>query len=100
MCQHKPMIDISNFSAQGSLGKLFSQAKRYNKINAKLRPILPDTLKTLELCLIQQGVATLITDNPAIAFRAKQQIPEIMALLRTASPSIKINHIEIKVAAN
>ncbi len=94
------MIDISNFSAQGSLGKLFSQAKRYNKINAKLRPILPDTLKTLELCLIQQGVATLITDNPAIAFRAKQQIPEIMALLRTASPSIKINHIEIKVAAN
>jgi hypothetical protein len=100
MCPYKPTTNISNFSAKGSLGQLFEQAKVYNQINEQLQPLLPETLKSLELCLIKEGVATLITNNPAVAFRAKQQLDKIMALLHTISKAGKINHIEIKVATN
>ncbi len=100
MCQHKSTINLANFSANGELGQLFSQARVYNEINAQLNRQLPDTLKALELCLIKNKVATLITDNPAIAFRAKQQLSEIITLLNSIVLTDQVNHIEIKVTAN
>ena len=76
------------------------QAKIYNKINAQLHMQLPDTLKDLDLCLIKDKVATLMTNNSAVAFRAKQQINEILIILQGISSSQQINHIEIKVFTN
>ena len=98
MCPHKPTTDISKFSPNGDLGQLFAQAKIYNEINAQLKPKLPDTLKALQLCLIKDNTATLITHNPAIASRAKQQLHELLALLQSIPLACKINHINIKVS--
>ncbi|WPE16486.1 hypothetical protein R5P06_00070 [Candidatus Thioglobus autotrophicus] len=98
MCPHKPTTNISNFSPNGDLGQLFAQAKIYNEINAQLTPKLPETLKTLELCLIKDGAATLIASNPAIASRAKQQTHELLTLLQSVSLAGKIDRINIKVS--
>ncbi|WP_428086779.1 hypothetical protein [Candidatus Thioglobus sp.] len=100
MYQHKSTTNLANFCASGKLGKLFAQAKTYNKINLQLAQQLPNTLKTLELCLIKNDIAILITNNPAVAFRAKQQRPEIITLLRSISLSSQINQIEIKIAVD
>jgi hypothetical protein len=97
MCQHKTTTNILNFSAKSQLGQLFAQAKIYNQINAQFKPLLPDTLKNLELCLIKDNVATLITNNSAIAFRAKQQLAQIILLLQSIEQTKQINHIKIKV---
>jgi hypothetical protein len=98
MYQHKPTTNILNFSAKSQLGQLFAQAKIYNQINAQFQPLLPDTLKSLELCLIENDIATLITNNSAIAFRAKQQLVQIISLLQSIEQASQINHIKIKVA--
>jgi len=98
MCPHKPTTAISKFSPKSALGQLFAQAKIYNEINAQLKPKLPDALQTLELCLINNNTATLITENPAIASRAKQQLHELLTLLQSIPLTCKINHIKIKVS--
>ena len=100
MCPHKPTTNISDFSPNGELGQLFAQAKIYNEINVQLAPKLPDTLKTLKLCLIKGSKATLIAINPAIAFRAKQQLPELIIILQSISLASKVNHISIKVSTS
>ncbi len=100
MCQHKKTTNLSSFSPSGDFGKLFEQAKTYNKINAELRGALPKTLNSLELCLIKDDVATFITSNQSVAFRAKQQISEILTLIRPISALQNINHVEIKVTIN
>ncbi len=100
MCQHKPTTNLTNFSPKGSLGQMIAQAKIYNKINAQLHSQLPSALKDLKLCLIKDNVATLITSNSAVAFRAKQQLNEIITLLQGISLCQKISHIEIKVNTN
>ena len=100
MCQHKPTDNLTNFSTKSSLGQLMAQAKVYNQINTQLHLQLPDTLKDLELCLIKDKVATLMTSNSAVAFRAKQQINEIFTILQGISSSQQINHVEIKVYTN
>ncbi len=97
MCSHKPTDNLTHFSTRGSLGQLMARAKIYNQINTQLQPQLPDTLKNLELCLIKDEVATLITSNSATAFRAKQQINELLALLQGINSNQSINHIKIKV---
>ncbi|MDB2589647.1 hypothetical protein N9345_06835 [Candidatus Thioglobus sp.] len=99
MCPHKPTTNISNFSPGGELGQLFAQAKIYNEINIQLAPKLPDTLKTLKLCLIKGSTATLIANNSAIAFRAKQQLPELIILLQSISLAGNIDHINIRVSS-
>ncbi|MDC0430773.1 hypothetical protein OAM42_04785 [Candidatus Thioglobus sp.] len=100
MCPHKPTTNISDFSPNGELGQLFAQAKIYNEINVQLAPKLPDTLKTLKLCLIKGNKATLIANNPAIAFRAKQQLPELIIILQSISLASKVDHISIKVSTS
>jgi hypothetical protein len=98
MCKHKSITNISNLSTHNRLGKLFAQAKVNNQINAQLEQQLPTNLKTLELCLIKDGIATLITSNPAVAFRAQQQLDAILTLLRSMPLVKKINTIKIKVS--
>ncbi|MCH9646527.1 MAG: hypothetical protein K0U08_07790 [Proteobacteria bacterium] len=99
MCPHKPTTDILKFSPNSNLGQMFAQAKIYNEINAQLKPKLPNTLKTLQLCFIKDNTATFTTHNPAIASRAKQQIHELLTLLQSIPLACKINHINIKVSA-
>ncbi len=100
MCPHKPTTNLAAFSPKGQLGKLFAQAKIYNQINEQLNQELPSTLKTLELCLIKNNIATLITSNPAVAFRAKQQLNELTTIVQSACLSIQIKQIEIKVTTD
>lgn len=100
MCSYKSTTNLSTFSPKGQLGKLFAQAKVYNRINKQLKQKLPDTLKTLELCLIENNIATLITNNPAVAFRAKQQLDVLTSIVQSICPNISINQIKIKVMTN
>ena len=97
MCQHKKTTNLSSFSPSGDFGKLFKQAKLYNKINTELNNVLPKTLSGLELCLIKNNVATFITNNQSVAFRAKQQISEILSLIHSIPDLQNINHVDIKV---
>ncbi len=100
MCQHKKTTNLSSFSPSGDFGKLFKQAKLYNKINTELSTALPKALNSLELCLIKNSTATFVTNNQSVAFRAKQQISEILTLIQSISGLQNINHVEIKVTIN
>ena len=91
------MINLAQFSPEGALGKMIAQAKKINQINEQLKQILPDELNTLEVCLIKDQSATLITNNSAVAFRAQRQVKEILELIKPISALDAINHIEIKV---
>lgn len=79
---------------------MFARAKVYNQINAQLSQHLPSTLEGLELCLIKDGLATLITSNSAIAYRAQQQLPELLNMLHSIPLAGQINRIQIKVNTN
>ena len=100
MYEHKSITNVSNLNNHHRLGKLFAQAKIYNQINAQLAQSLPSTLETLELCLIKDGLATLITSNSAVAYRAKQQLPELLNMLHCIPLASQINRIQIKVNTN
>jgi hypothetical protein len=100
MCPHQSSPNLTQFSMHSALGQLIQQAKIYNKINAEFCQKLPEVLKTLELCVIKNGVATLISSNPAVAFRAKQQLDEITTILQSVALDIAINRVEIKVSVD
>lgn len=100
MCQYKTLTNLASFVPSGQLGQLFAQAKTYNQINVELVKLIPSTLKPLELCLIKDNTAILITQNQAVAFRAQKQLTVLLELL-TQIPTLKsITRIEIKISIN
>ncbi|BBB24290.1 conserved hypothetical protein [Isorropodon fossajaponicum endosymbiont JTNG4] len=100
MCQYKTLTNLASFTPSGQLGQLFTQAKAYNQINIDLAKLLPSTLKPLELCLIKNNTAILITHNQAIAFRAQKQLVTLLELLIQIPALESITHIEIKININ
>lgn len=100
MCQYKALTNLASFMPSGQLGQLFAQAKTYNQINIELAKLLQDTLKSLELCLIRDNTATLITHNQAIAFRAQKQLVTLLELLIQIPALVSITHVEIKININ
>ncbi len=100
MCQYKTLTNLASFVPNGQLGQLFAQAKAYNKINIELAKLLPNTLKSLELCLIKDNTATLITHNQAIAFRAQKQLVILLELLTQIPALESVIHVEIKININ
>ncbi len=100
MCKYKTLTNLASFVPSGQLGKLLAQAKVYNQINIELAKLLPSTLKPLELCLIKDNKATLITHNQAIAFRAQKQLVALLELLTQIPALESITHIEIKININ
>ncbi|BBB22220.1 conserved hypothetical protein [Abyssogena phaseoliformis symbiont OG214] len=101
MCQYKTLTNLASFAPSGGqLGQLFTQAKAYNQINIELAKLLPSTLKPLELCLIKDNTAILITHNQAIAFRAQKQLVVLLELLTQIPMLESITHVEIKININ
>jgi hypothetical protein len=100
MCQYKTLTNLASFVPSGQLGQLFAQAKTYNQINVELVKLIPSTLKPLELCLIKDNTATLITQNQAVAFRAQKQLTVLLELLTQIPTLESITRIEIKISIN
>ena len=91
------LTNLATFTPKGKLGVLFAQARVYNQINAQLNKLLPAELSTLELCLIKQHTATLITNNQAVAFRAQKQQALLLKILTNLGGLAQIKKITIKV---
>jgi hypothetical protein len=100
MCQYKTLTNLASFVPSGQLGQLFVQAKTYNQINVELVKLIPSTLKPLELCLIKDNTAILITQNQAVAFRAQKQLTVLLELLTQIPTLESITRIEIKISIN
>lgn len=100
MCQYKTLTNLASFVPSGQLGQLFTQAKTYNQINVELVKLIPSTLKPLELCLIKDNMATLITQNQAVAFSAQKQLTLLLKLLTQIPTLESITRIEIKININ
>lgn len=91
------IVNLAKFVPTGKLGALFAQAKAYNKINTQLREILPAEINSLELCLIKETTAILITNNQAVAFRAQKQHKLLLAALTGLDGLAQITKITIKI---
>jgi hypothetical protein len=100
MCQYKTLTNLASFVPSGQLGQLFAQAKTYNQINVELVKLIPSTLKPLELCLIKDNTAILITQNQVVAFRAQKQLTVLLELLTQIPTLESITRIEIKISIN
>jgi hypothetical protein len=100
MCQYKTLTNLASFVPSGQLGQLFAQAKTYNQINVELVKLIPSTLKPLELCLIKDNTAILITQNQSVAFRAQKQLTVLLELLTQIPTLESITRIEIKISIN
>ena len=100
MCQYKTLTNLASFVPSGQLGQLFAQAKTYNQINVELVKLIPSTLKPLELCLIKDNTAILITQNQAVAFSAQKQLTVLLELLTQIPTLESITRIEIKISIN
>ena len=77
---------------------LVKKAKLHNNLNLLLQEALPEKLKGIELCLVEEKKVTLIAENSSLAFRAKKQqkilldiIKKIEGLSKTRSISIAID---------
>jgi hypothetical protein len=88
--------NLTQFQPKGKLGKMFARAKIYNEINEQLKKHLPEPLKDLRLCTIQNGVATFMISNQALGFRAKQQNIWLLSLLQKITNE-PVQRISIKI---
>jgi hypothetical protein len=88
--------NLAQFQPNGKLKKMFTRARIYNQINQRLQTQLPESLKSLRLCMIEQGLATFMTDNQAVGFRAKQQNILLLNILQQATDE-PVQKISIKI---
>ncbi|HIG89094.1 hypothetical protein [Candidatus Thioglobus sp.] len=94
---NKTTTNLANFSPKGKLGQLFAKGRAYNHINSQLEELLPDSLKALSLCVVNNNTATFITNNQAVAFRAQKQCSELVTILQRLDGLSHIQEIRIKV---
>ena len=89
--------NLATFTPKGDLGKLFAQAKMFNRLNDKLAGLLPEPFKALSLCAINNNTATFVVEDQAIAFRAQKQQHRLLSILKTVETCAQIKHVKIKV---
>lgn len=93
----KEIKNLSNFTPKGALGQLFTQARALNHLNEELSKYLPEQFKSLSLCVVNDDVATFITHNQALAFRAQKQNTILLNALRQIESLRHIEKVIIKV---
>ncbi|CAC9434231.1 hypothetical protein [uncultured Gammaproteobacteria bacterium] len=93
----KEIKNLSNFTPKGVLGQLFTQARVLNRLNEALSEHLPEQFRTLSLCAIDKGVATFVTHNQALAFRAQQQNAILLSTLGEIEALTHIEKVIVKV---
>ncbi len=93
----KTTKNLANFAPKGRLGQLFAKGRAYNRINNQLSTLLPPSLKSLSLCMIDDETATFITNNQALAFRGQKQSKDLLSILRTLEGLSHIQKVKIKV---
>lgn len=95
----KKIINLSKFTPKGTLGSLFQQARDLSQLNKELSKYLPEQFKSLSLCRIEHNVATFITDNQAIIFRAQKQDAILLSAIKQITSLAHIEKIKIKSKA-
>ena len=88
----------ADLDPQGMLGQLFTRAKTHNIINAKLKTLLPNNLTGLNLSLIKDNTAVLMSTNPAVVFRAQKQTIKLISILKKINKLAHITKIEVKIS--
>lgn len=89
--------NLSNFTPKGKLGVLFAQARAFNQLNDQLSVLLPEAFKTLSLCTLKDGVATFVTHNQAVAFRAQKQQNTLLDIVKNLDDLSSVQKIVVKV---
>ncbi|MDG2354000.1 MAG: hypothetical protein P8L86_04215 [Gammaproteobacteria bacterium] len=89
--------NLSNYTPKGKLGVLFAQARAFNQLNDQLSTLLPEAFKTLSLCTLKDGVATFVTHNQAVAFRAQKQQDFLLGIIKNLDALSSVQKIIIKV---
>jgi hypothetical protein len=59
--------------------------------------LLPEAFKTLSLCTLKDGVATFVTHNQAVAFRAQKQQDFLLGIIKNLDALSSVQKIIIKV---
>ena len=89
--------NLSNFTPKGKLGALFAQARAFNRLNDQLSTLLPEAFKTLSLCALKDEVATFVTHNQAVAFRAQKQQNTLLDIVKNLDDLSSVQKIVVKV---
>lgn len=92
------ITNLSNFTPKGLLGSLFAKARTLGVANEDLKQQLPKSFQSLSLCTIVDGVATFVTDNQALAFRAQQQQTLLLDALAQVKNIPTAEKVVIKVS--
>lgn len=91
------ITNLANFTPQGALGQAFVQARALNKLNEQLLEYLPESLKSLFLCAIDEDTAAFVANNQALAFRAQRQPDVLLNALRQIESLRHIKKVVVKV---
>ncbi len=91
------ITNLSKFTPEGLLGKLFKKARGLNHLNEQLLKHLPKQFSSLSLCAIENNTATFITNNQAVAFRAQKQNNILLSATKQIDALRQIEKIVIKV---
>lgn len=98
MHKHKTTTNLADFDPKGKLGLLFARARVFNHCNDQLFKILPDNLKSLSLCAVENNTATFVTCNQAEAFIAQNQHKTLLSALQKIDELPKIQKVVVKVS--
>lgn len=93
----KKITSLANFTPQGALGQMFTQARTLNELNQQLTKYLPETFKSLSLCATNENTATFVTNNQALAFRAQKHPDVLLNVLKQVESLAQIKKVVVKV---
>jgi hypothetical protein len=93
----KIIINLANFNPKGLTGQMFAKARLLNQINEQLSQQLPTQFKSLSLSAVDEGVATFVTHNQALAFRAQKQSAALLNVITKMESLASIQKVVIKI---
>ena len=96
----KTTANLRNFKPDGELGEMFQKARLHNHFNAVLQDLLPAQFKGIILCLVKKQKVTLLAPNRSIAYRAKKQLPVLLAIIQQIDGLSLIKGVSIKLDKN
>jgi len=96
----KTTANLTNYKPSGGLGELFEKAKMHNHFNSLLQDLLPPQFEGITLCLVERQKVALLAPSPSVAYRAKKQLPELLAIIQRIEGLSSINTVAIKLDKN
>ena len=95
--QNKTIKNITKIHPEGILGDLFSQAKKHNNLNLKLKALLNIDFKELSLVLVKKNTAYLAAKDSGICYLANKEKAKLLNIIKQIEGLKHIDNVTIKI---